>query len=671
MLEDAVRKEINDLIKKGLLQEALDKLELVVDKEKSRSIKHAFREIQARYQQLKRSKQLNLLTQESLIVEQSRLTASLQDILDLLQDPTFTSGPADSSSLAQKIRHVFSPTHGLPWRVMVLSFLMLVICVILNYTLQGLALDGKDAFYSRPTMGGLIIIAVLAVLGSVGLNARFFKKQLGLIRRKTSKNQKKVQRLEQQYKEARKAKKVMLFKQYFIPYIATIGILFFTLYLTTRCYQALGQYELYTQQVANYEIEREGLQGNTRPKPEYKIVLNSIGQVGTMAGKIDLYTDLLSDLNEEIKTYNLPIEVLENLDEPALNKEARRSKGLYLIEGHYNDYRARLTVTDRTIYKTSTAYAEEMFGLTDSTSLQQYPRQPVEEKFTSNDRREYQISTAIPKQLKYFQMKMIAELMYKELLATYRDKDIERRRRLQNYMEGTLRIAEKNLIFQTNWWGFAPRPLTNLDASKLFLLLSNVYRVKANDLASQSKKGSEHYAFNTKLIDQCSQYLAHAKDCHTRASLYFDLLGRNNFEELLLYVQDYQIFSTKSYLNTQQAFNAYDEVDATIIAPKLKPKAKGEKIIMTSVELRTWEASIDHLLTTIASENSLFKEKHDLLRRQTKNLSDERNGLIGQLISITVDFLIKSTEAAQEKAEKRMAGLKIKKNGIMYEAGLK
>ncbi len=671
MLDDAIRKEIADLVRKGLYQEALDKLESVVNEQKDRSIKRVFREIQARYQQIKRDKQVNLITYETLTVEQSRLSAKILDILDLLQMPPNSKGEHKTSILAKKIHHWLRFAPSLPWRVMLLSLLTLIFCLFWNYVLQSLALGEKEGNYSKIIFGVQLLFAVVTILGSILVYIQFINRELGSITKKTSKDPKKLKRLEQQYKESRRAKSWTLFRQNIILIVCTIVVLFLIGYITNGCFLALGEYNKYTKQVENYEIEREQLQGNIRPKPEYTIVLNDIGQVGTMVGKIDLHRDLLSDLNNEINTYNLPIEVAEDLNELAVERKARDAKGVYLIEGHYNDYRARLTVTDRTIYKSGAAYTAEKLGLTDSTDFRQYPRQPIEEEFTSDDRREYQISSAIPKQLKYFQMKMIAELMYKELLSTYQNKDVVKRKRLQKFMEGTLRIAEKNLIFKINWWGFSPRPLPNLDAPKLFILLSNIYRIKANETVNQQKKGSENYIYNDELIKRGGRYLTLARDCLRRASRFFKRSEANDFDDFLILAQDYQLFTARSFLNIRQAFITQDETDATLIRPKLKPGEKVGKITLTSGELRHWEASIEQGFAVIAYEHSLFKDKHELLSSTTDSLFDENKGLINKLIHLTVKYLIQSTEQTQEKIEKEVAALRIKKNGIMHEAGLR
>ena len=671
MLDDSIRKEIADLVKKGLYQEALETLESIIDEQKDRSIKRAFREVQARYQKIKRDKQVNLITYETLTVEQSRLSAKILDILDFLQATPHSKSEYESPILTRKVRHWLSFAPDLPWRILLLSFLALIVCLLLNYVLQNLALNENESSYSRIVFGIQLFIAILTVLGSIFVYIQYIGKELDSITKKTSKDKKKLKRLEQQHKKNRRAKRWTLLKQNTISIVSTLGIFILILYVTSRCYLSLGEYSKYTNQVESYEVEREQLQGNIRPKPEYTIVLNDIGQIGSMVGKIDLHRDLLSDFNDEIKTYSLPIEVVENLNEEEVDRKARNSKGVYLIEGHYNDYRARLTVTDRTIYKTGSAYTAEKFGLIDSTDFRQYPRQPIEEEFTNDDIREYQISSAIPKQLKYFQMKMIAELMYKELSSTYQDKDIVKRKRLQKFMEGTLRIAEKNLIFQTNWWGFSPRPLPNLDASKLFLLLSNIYRMKANETVNQEKKGSENYIYNGELIQRGNKYHAHAKDCLRRASQFFEKSEATDFDEFLILVQDYQLFTARSFLNIRQAFNMQDKTDATVIIPKLKSSETTGKITLTSGELRHWEASIEQVFTVISNEHSLFKDKHEQLTSMTDSLFGENKGVINKLIHLAVKYLIQSTEETLVKIEKKVPTLRIKKNRIMHEAGLR
>lgn len=84
-----------------------------------------------------------------------------------------------------------------------------------------------------------------------------------------------------------------------------------------------------------------------------------------MVGKIDLYRDLLSDFNNEINIYNLLIEVVEDFNELVVEWKVRDVKGVYLIEGYYNDYWVRLIVIDWIIYKLGVVYIVEKFGLID------------------------------------------------------------------------------------------------------------------------------------------------------------------------------------------------------------------------------------------------------------------------------------------------------------------
>lgn len=662
MPQDQAIKEIKPFIKTGQHAAAIEHLSPIIKEKKNKELTRFFRLIEAKYTNAKKEQLSGVISREGLNLVKNQVAADLLELVDYLLDESqnpFSKAPPPS--FFSKGFKNFRSHLAKPWGAVAIGLILLITIILLNYKLQHLVLAYQEETSSPILLGLVIICSILALLFIWGTTFYFFLGQFKSISPpKATTNERKNKLGLEKYNRDRNRLLLQVLKRNGLALSSGLLLSFSLLYLAQGIYRAYGSHQIYVQQLKQYSIENENIKfTNYRESDkQYWIVLNNISETGTMAQKINFYEELKSDLNDEIRTHNLPIGIKETYTEKQIDSLARAAKGVYLIEGHYNDYRARLVVYDRTMYKDEASLVAGKFGLLSSQSPGDVSTnvlyEKIEKEFNSGSAREYIIANAIPKELKYFQMKMIGELMSKEVAEFSRSKEKEVTRpllaELIKYTEAVLRIAEKNILFQVDHLGFYPRPSSNLFVSDLYLSLSKLYSLESNRMLDQFREDASSYEFNKELFQKIDILLDWSEKTLNYAFVYLDHSKTDNIQLVLLYTQEHGMFIERSELRFLQGQNNSIYAQSRFDRRMEDFDTERNDVIREIItDMHKLLIARSNTVQYIANE---YDRKNEYYRKATAKLTISDFDTNGKILKLLIDWYTKNAQERQSNFEK-------------------
>ncbi|MEM1322389.1 MAG: hypothetical protein AAGG75_19155 [Bacteroidota bacterium] len=258
------------------------------------------------------------------------------------------------------------------------------------------------------------------------------------------------------------------------------------------------------------------------PDARYLVVNNMISDYmddGTLA----FANDFSNAFQEEINSANLPIQLLENQEETALDSLKAVYEEIYVLKGTYQDNEAQIYV-ERNYYNDFSTIME-LYGQNISPQLDSMiqrlassPRRLQRKLFYDQDNElidEYNIELGIPSEMKYFIYSTIGDLISREVTrrqAKLTNQDslfiksaITDLHHTADYGIALLALAQSNVPYEINYLGFRPQKRRDINPKKIDASLGTLHLMKAGLFLKQMNW--ETAALQATLMHKCEQQL--------------------------------------------------------------------------------------------------------------------------------------------------------------------
>lgn len=370
-------------------------------------------------------------------------------------------------------------------------------------------------------------------------------------------------------------------------------------------------------------------------------------------------------LRNEIELRKLPIELIHENEKSALiDSLIKKYQGLYIIRGTYFKREAELQVENLFLENKIRLLLASLEIESDSLlqKIDSKPRRVPPHNITYDNENPiidaYNLKVGVPNEIKFFVLSTIGDFIYSNLVTKkLKLSEINSNRDdIIKYCLGILLLAEKNVSYEVNYFGFSPKIRTNININRVYQNIASLLNLRAMDLLKSITDEKSKWILNEclSILNMSNEYIAKLPEDLDEATEYAFL------ESILMRLTVWENRSTWTLLRLNKMHSEVKQHRQEANTFYAEQNAKdGLKIFLKIDKRRLFKKAIDNWLFVHKSWKSECKvltkninSNYDSMNKFMKKASKSRYKELWPLLSTQSDkALVNYKEIIRQMAQ--------------------